>query len=227
MTTTQRRAVVTYWLERYPTSARRACNLIGLSRSRWHHQARRPARPELRERLKALAGQRPRWGYQRLHYLLRREGWVVNHKLVLRLYREERLAIARRRGKKRVAVPRVPLPVPLGATERWSMDCVSDALADGRSFRCFTLVDDFTRECPAIEVSHSLPALRVIQVLERLAAVRGLPRSIVCDNGLQALSSVIWGRTKSVARAMASEKAKQRASELAFPVGFHDARVPC
>jgi putative transposase len=201
VTTFQRRAVVTYWLGRFPTSARRACRLAGLSRSRWHHQPQRSRYPELRERLKVLAGQRPRWGYQRLHYLLRREGWVVNHKLILRLYREEGLAIARRRGKKRVAVPRVPLPAPSGATERWSMDFVSDALADGRPFRCFTLVDDFTRECPAIEVSHSLPALRVIQVLEQLAAVRGLPRSIVCDNGPEFAGQALdrWAHERGVA----------------------------
>ncbi|MBW7934121.1 MAG: IS3 family transposase, partial [Gemmatimonadaceae bacterium] len=201
MTANQRRAVVTYWLGQYPTSARRACGLIRLSRSRWHHRPTRPQHAELRERLKALAGQRPRWGYQRLHYLLRREGWHVNHKLILRLYREEGLAVARRRGKKRVAIPRVPLPAPSKATERWSMDFVSDALADGRPFRCFTLVDDYTRECPAIEVAHSLPALRVIQVLERLAAQRGLPRSIVCDNGPEFAGQALdrWAYARGVA----------------------------
>jgi putative transposase len=107
----------------------------------------------------------------------------MNHKLVLRLYREEGRAVSRRRGEKRVAMPRVPMPSPSKPNERWSMDLVSDALADGRAFRCFTIVDDMTRECPAIEVAHSLPALRIIQVLEWLALTRGLPRSLVCDNG--------------------------------------------
>lgn len=137
----------------------------------------------LRTRLRELATAKPRWGYQQLHILLRREGHMVNHKKVLRLYREEGLAVPRRRRKKHVAIARVPLPKPSGRTERWSMDFVSDALFDGRPFRCFTLVDDFTRECVAIEVAHSLPAWRVIPVLERAATERGLPRSIVCDNG--------------------------------------------
>ena len=183
VTTGQRRDVVTHLLAGHPTSARRACELVGLSRSRWHYRLRRRSHEDLRVRLRELAAMRPRWGYQRLHILLKREGRVVNHKLVLRLYREERLAVARRRRQKRVSVPRVPMPAPVAVNERWSMDFVTDALVDGRQFRCFTIVDDMTRECPAIEVSASLPALRVIQVLDRLASIRGLPRSIVCDNG--------------------------------------------
>ena len=91
--------------------------------------------------------------------LLQREGHVVNHKKVLRLYWEEGLAVARRRRKNQVAIARVPLPTPSTRTERRNMDFVSDALADGRSFRCLTIVDDFTRECPAITVGYSLPAL--------------------------------------------------------------------
>lgn len=183
VTTTQRREVVTYLIGSFPTSARRACELIGLSRSRWHYTIRRSVHGDLRSRLRELATLRPKWGYERLHILLRREGRIVNHKLVLRLYREEGLAVVRRRKKKRVSVPRVPLPTPTSANERWSMDFVADALSNGRAFRCFTLVDDLTRECPAIEVAHSLPALRVIQVLDRVAASRGYPRSVVLDNG--------------------------------------------
>ena len=184
VTTKQRRQVVTHLLAAFPqTSARRACRLASLSRSRWQYRAVRRDDGPVRMRLRELAAAKPRWGYQQLHVLLRREGYVINHKKVLRLYREEGLAVTRRRRKKLVAIARVPLPTPCGRTERWSMDFVSDALADGRPFRCFTLVDDFTRECPAIEVAHSLPAWRVIHVLERLAAERGLPTSIVCDNG--------------------------------------------
>jgi putative transposase len=183
VTTTQRREVVTYLIGSFPTSARRACGLIGLSRSRWHYTTRRSVHDDLRLRLRELAAMRPKWGYERLHILLRREGRIVNHKLVLRIYREEGLAVARRRRQKRVSVPRVPLPKPTSANERWSMDFVTDALSNGRAFRCFTIVDDLTRECPAIEVAHSLPALRIIQVLDRLSMTRGLPRSIVCDNG--------------------------------------------
>jgi putative transposase len=151
--------------------------------------------------LRALAAAWPRWGYQQLHVLLRREGHVINHKRVLRLYREEGLAVARRRRQKRVALPRVPLPKPARRTERWSMDFVSDALADGRAFRCLTIVDDFTRESPAIEVAHSLPAWRVIHVLERVATERGYPASIVCDNGPEFASKALdlWAHEHSVA----------------------------
>jgi putative transposase len=172
VTTRQRRQVVTHLLAAFPaTSARRACRLVRLSRSRWQYRSVRGDDAPLRARLRELAAAKPRWGYQQLHILLRREGRLVNHTKVLRLYREEGLAVARRRRTKHVAVARVPLPQPSARTERrterWSMDFVSDALADGRGFRCFTLVDDFTRECPALEVAHSLPAWRVIHVLER------------------------------------------------------------
>jgi putative transposase len=186
VTTRQRRLVVTHLLAAFRAqrvSARRVCRVIGLSRSRWHYRSRRGDDAELRERLRQLAAQRPRWGYQQLHILLRREGRLVNHKKVLRLYREEGLAVQRRRRKKRVAMLRVPLPVPSRRTERWSMDFIHDQLADGRPFRCFTLVDDFTRESIAIAVGHSLPGWRVLEILERAAGERGLPRSIVCDNG--------------------------------------------
>lgn len=192
MTTKQRRQVVTHLLAAFSkSSARRACRLVRLSRSRWQYRSRRGDDAPLRTRLRELAAAKPRWGYEQLHVLLRREGRVVNHKKVLRLYREEGLAVSRRRRKKHVAIARVPLPKPTGRTERWSMDFVSDALFDGRPFRCFTLVDDFTRECPAIEVGHSLPAWRVIHVLERVAAERGLPRSIICDNGPEFTSKAL------------------------------------
>ena len=204
MTTRQRRQVVTHLLAAYQphaVSARRVCHLVGLSRSRWHYRTRRGDDAELRERLRQLAAQRPRWGYQQLHILLRREGRQVNHKKVLRLYREEGLAVLRRRRKKRVAVQRVPLPVPSRRTERWSMDFVHDQLADGRPFRCFTLVDDFTRECIAIAVGHSLPGWRVGQILDRAIAERGRPRSIVCDNGPEFAGRVLdlWAHQHGVA----------------------------
>ena len=201
MTTTQRRQVVTHLLAAFLTSARRACRLVRLSRSRWQYRSRRGDDAPLRARLRELAALRPRWGYQQLHVLLRREGLKVNHKKVLRLYREEGLAVSRRRRKKHVAIARVPLPKPTARTERWSMDFVSDALADGRSFRCFTLVDDFTRECPAIEVGQSLPAWRITHVLDRVAAERGLPRSIVCDNGPEFAGKVMdrWAHDHGVA----------------------------
>ena len=137
--------------------------VIGLSRSRWHYAPVRPLRDApIRERLKALAQARPRFGYKRLHVLLKREGLVVNHKRVYRLYREERLTVRRHRGRRHVAEPRGPVVRPTQPKERWGMDFIHDACVDRRRFRCLTMVDEFTRECLAIEVDTSLPAARVI-----------------------------------------------------------------
>ena len=199
VTAEQRRTAVTHAMEAAGISERRACRFTGFARSSQRYQARRPRRDELRARLQTLALLRPRWGYRRLYVLLRREGCRVNRKLVHRLYREEGLAV-RRRKRKRVAVPRAPLAPPERANERWSVDFVSDALADGRKFRALTIVDDFTRESPAIEVDFSLPGARVIRTFERLAAVRGLPRSIVLDNGPEfaGLALDVWAHQRGV-----------------------------
>jgi len=190
VTTRQRRQVVTHLLAAYPVSTRHACRLVGLARSRWQYRSRRPPRTELRERLRELATERPRWGYKRLHVLLRREGYRVNHKLVYRLYREEGLLVRRRR-RKRVAGPRVPLPMPTRPNERWGMDFIMDSFVEGRRFRCLTMVDEYTRECPVIEVDTSLPSARVLQVLDRLAATCGLPQSLVVDHGPEFISKAL------------------------------------
>jgi putative transposase len=201
VTVTQRRQAVTHLLAAFPESSqRRACRLVALSRSRWQYRAVGRDDAALRQRLRELAAAKPRWGYEQLHILLRREGHVINHKKVLRLYREEDLAVAHRRHPKRVAVARGPLPRPTRRTERWSMDFVSDALSEGRGFRCFTLVDDFTRECPAIGVAHAFSAQQVIAVLDRVAGDRGVPLSIVCDNGPEFTSHALdrWATARGV-----------------------------
>ena len=181
-------------------SERRACRYTGFARASQRYRAQRPPRAALRARLHTLALLRPRWGYRRLYRLLRREGTMVNRKLVQRVYREEGLSVRRRR-RKRVAVVRVPIAAPTGPNERWSMDFVSDALADGRKIRALTIVDEYTRECPAIEVDHTLPGARVVQVLERLREARGLPRTIVCDNGPEFRGEALdqWAALRGVA----------------------------
>jgi putative transposase len=181
-------------------SERRACRYTGFARSSQRYESTRPPRTELRERLHSLATLRPRWGYRRLYVLLRREGYVVNRKLVQRVYREEGLHV-RRRKRKRVAVPRVPLPAPAAPNDQWSMDFVSDALGDGRKFRALTLVDDFTRESPVIAVDFSLPGERVVRVLDDVAAARGYPTVIVCDNGPEFAGEALdqWAHTRGVA----------------------------
>jgi putative transposase len=171
------------WLQTRGTSVRRACRVIGLSRATWQYQRRPdPATTTLLERLQAHATARPRFGYRRLQILLEREGLRVNHKRVHRVYRAAGLQVRRRRRKRLTRGDRVPLPSASGPRDRWSMDFTTDTLADGRNFRTLNIVDDFTRECVAIEVDRSLPGLRLTRVLDRLAA-DGLPHTIVVDNG--------------------------------------------
>ena len=184
MTAAARRAAAARVQNRYGLSELRACRLVGAGRSRLRYRPRgRADEAALRQRLRELAAARPRFGYRRLHALLRREGVVVNHKRVERLYREEGLAV-RRRGRKRVARGgRGRAALPGRPNQQWGVDFVSDALAWGRRIRLFTVVDVFTREVLAIEVDTSLPGGRVVRVLERLAAQRGAPDEIVLDNG--------------------------------------------
>jgi putative transposase len=155
---------------------------VGAALSSQRYRSRRPPQEALRQRLRELAVERIRWGYRRLHLLLRREGVHVNHKRLYRLYREEGLAV-RRRKRKRVAVPRQPMTTPTRLNECWAMDFMSDSLASGRRYRIFNVVDALSREGLASEVDTSLPAVRVIGVLEEIALLRGYPTRITLDNG--------------------------------------------
>jgi putative transposase len=183
------------------TSLRRACRLIGLSTATWRYQRRSdPTNLQLRERLQAHAAERPRFGYRRLHTLVDRDGLHVNHKRVYGVYREAGLQVRRRRRKRLTRGQRVPLPLPSRRGERWSMDFMVDTLADGRGFRTLNIVDDFTRECVAIEVDRSLPGLRVVRVLDRLAETSGLPNTLVMDNGPEFSGRVLdtWASARGV-----------------------------
>lgn len=183
MTTEERRTVVTSAQGRFGGSQRRMCRFLGFERTAIRYQPVRPLRDApLRARLRELAGVYGRWGVPRLHWRLRRDGEHVNYKRVERLYRLEGLAV-RRRGRKRLAVPRVPRPVAEGPNATWGIDFVSDQLADGRRFRCFTIVDHGVHEAPAIFVAHSIPSERVIVALEDVIAVRGQPTRLSLDNG--------------------------------------------
>lgn len=130
----------------------------------------------------ALAREKPRFGYRRLHVLLRRDGRVVNHKRVWRIYREAGLCVKRRKRKRLVRIG-APLEVLSAANQQWALDFASDAIATGRAIRVLSIIDAFTRECLALEVDTSFASQRVTRVLEQIIAVRGLPRSIRCDNG--------------------------------------------
>jgi putative transposase len=139
----------------------------------------------MRTRLRELAAVRRRFGYRRLLVLMRREGLVMNHKKFRRLYREERLQVRRRGGRKRALGTRAPLTVPQEPNQRWSLDFLSDAFVDGRRFRILAIVDDFTRECLALVADTSLPGLRVVRELEIIVARRGRPTMCVSDNGTE------------------------------------------
>jgi len=175
---------VGYLRQHFAFSERHACTLVAVPRSTVRYRARRRRDDgPLRRRLHELAGERPRFGYRRLHVLLRREGIVVNHKRIERLYRLDDLAV-RRRGRKRVARPARGRPDrPRLPNQQWALDFLSDTLASGRRIRLLAVVDVCTREALAIEVDTSLPGERVARVLTRIVAERGLPTQIVLDNG--------------------------------------------
>jgi putative transposase len=145
-----------------------------------------------------LAAIRRRFGYRRLHILLTREGVVINHKKLRRLYRE--LQVRRRGGRKRALGTRAPMALPQGPNQRWSLDFVSDAFADGRRFRILAIVDDFTRECLALVPDTSLPGLRVVRELDVLIASRGRPAMCVSDNGTELTGMAIlrWSQETRV-----------------------------
>jgi len=145
----------------------------------------------LRGRILDIAKARPRFGYLRIHILLRREGWRVNKKRVYRIYIEEGLQVRTKIRKKHVSQPRVKLPVPSRVNERWSMDFIHDSLSNGRKFRVLTVVDQFSRECPVLGVDSSLSGKKVVEYLEQVREVRGLPKAITVDNGSEFTSKAL------------------------------------
>jgi putative transposase len=164
-------------------SEKRACGLIGITRWSHRYQSRRDPQDALRLRLRELAGVRTRYGYRRLTVLLRREGWQLNAKRIYRLYREEALQVRTAKRKKRSGQLRVALPGATGANQRWSMDFVSDRLADGRWFRILTVIDQYTRECLCSYADRSQTGDKVVEQMKRLVKLRGAPESITVDNG--------------------------------------------
>ena len=182
-------------------SERRACKAIGCCRMTVRYKATRADDIGLRQRMRAIAEVRRRFGYRRLHMLLKREGYLVNHKKLFRLYRDERLAVRRRGCRKRAIGTRAPMMVPMIPNDRWSLDFVSDQLTDGRRFRILAVVDDCTRECLALVADTSLSGTRVARELDRLIIERGKPKMVVSDNGTELTSNAIltWADRSRVA----------------------------
>ena len=171
--------------EAYRISERHAARLVKLAIGTLRYQSRKVFDEVLRHRLRELAGTHVRYGYRRLTVLLRREGWHVNAKRIYRLYREEELIVRTKQRRKMARRQRATTPgMAVRPNQRWSMDFVSDKLADGRSFRILTVVDQFTRECVGLEADRSMTGKKVAEVLESAKPERGsLPESITVDNG--------------------------------------------
>lgn len=188
----RRRALVAYLKVAYEVSERQVCEVLCTSRSCHRYRSTVDRQEELRIRLRDLAASRVSYGHRRLHILLLREGWEVNHKRVYRLYREEGLSLRRKTPRRRVsAVKRVARPLPNDYNESWSMDFVSDQLYNGRQIRVLTIVDNNSRESLALKVGKSLRGEDVVSVLNKLIDDRGRPKKLWCDNGTEFTSRVI------------------------------------
>ena len=196
MTARQRRRVVEH-LKSRQVSERRACRVIKFSRSAAWRPLKGRDDSELRSALRTLAERYPRYGYPTLHDMLRAQGKVINPKRTYRLYREEGLQVRTKRRKK-LSRPRVPMLVPEAVNQRWSMDFVSDQLANGRRFRVLNVVDDYSRELVLQVTDFSISGHRVARELNQLS--RKLPKSIVCDNGPEFTSKAMffWAKQAGV-----------------------------
>ena len=207
-------------------SQRRACSFVGVDRKTFRYAPKRPEDAALRQRLRDLASERRRFGYRRLHLLLRREGLEMNPKKLYRLDREERLTVRKRGGRKRALGTRAPLGSPQGPNQRWSLDFVSDSLIDGRRFRILCVIDDFSRECLATVVDNSTPGTRVARELDRIAEARGLPCLVVSDNGTELTSHALlaWQQDRGVAwHSIAPGKPMQNGFVASFTGRLRDA----
>jgi putative transposase len=169
--------------ERFGLSQRRVCRLVELDRNTLRYRRRRQDDSGLRTRIREIAATKRRYGWPRIYVRLRREGWMVNHKKIERIYREEGLSLRRRARKKATAVARVALPLPRQPGFCYAMDFVHDRLANGRRCKCFTMTDLCSKEVPVIEGDASIGGERVCRILDRLFAGRPWPETLILDNG--------------------------------------------
>lgn len=201
MTPAAKRTAVAHLVEAHEMSQRRACQVIGADRSLIRYRSTGPDDTALRARMRALAAERRRFGYRRLHVLLRQEGLVENCKRTQRLYREEGLTVRKRRGRKRATGTRAPILTVTAPNARWSVDFVHDQLADGRRLRVFNVIDDVTKECLAAVVDTSISGRRVARELAAIVVRRGKPDLIVSDHGTEFTSNAMlqWTQSAGVA----------------------------
>ncbi len=183
-------------MERHDISQRRACRLVSVD-PKTVSRTREPDNQDIRVKMRAIAEQRRRFGYRRIGLMLEREGIMMNHKKLRRIYGEEGLSVKRRRGRKRALGTRAPMLEPSGPSVRWSLDFVSDSFGDGRRFRILAVIDDFTRECLALVADTSLSGARVARELDRIIRLYGKPQMIVSDNVLHSDTQASFGRRSS------------------------------
>jgi len=187
-----KRSLVIYLADSFRVSERRACSVLCIGRSTYRYRSIAEGQTALRMRIKEIAAVRIRYGYKRIHILLRREGWSINHKLVYRIYCEEGLSLRRKRPKKRTSEQfRVSRETVKNINDCWSMDFASDSLFNGRRFRTLTVVDIFSRECLGIEVDQGIKGNDVVTMLDHIKSLRGTPKMIRCDNGPEFVSKVM------------------------------------
>ncbi|NCP24493.1 MAG: IS3 family transposase [Erythrobacter sp.] len=191
LTPAAQREAVAHLQDCHGMSERRACRVIDADRKSVRYRSTRGDDAALREKLRELANQRRRFGYRRLHILLRREGVMINRKKTQRLYQEEGLAVRRRRSRKRAVGTRAPAPVLALPNQRWSLDFVHDQMASGRRFRVLNIVDDVTRECLRAVPDTSISGRRVVRELAELIVERGKPGMIVSDNSTELTSNAV------------------------------------
>ena len=195
-----KRKAVGFLIAELGLSERRGCRIVGLSRSVWQYRPLPKDDAAVVERLKVLASQNRRYGFLRLHALLRREGLVINHKRTHRLYRQEGLQVRTKKRRKLPRRDRVVIAAPSLPLQRWSLDFMSDQLADYRRFRILNIVDDYSKFCPGQIVDLSIPGARLARFLDQLAPLHGLPEEIVLDNGPEGTSRALfeWSERRGV-----------------------------
>jgi putative transposase len=195
-----KRKVVNDMTENFGRSLTKSCRLCNISRSSNGYKSKRQDDRQITERLMELAQKKRRYGCRRLHELLRREGLVINHKKTERLYRQAGLSLRIKKRRKLSAALRLSLPTPSKLNQIWAMDFVSDSLANCRRFRCLNIIDLYTRECLKIVVDTSIGGVRVTKTLDMLKELRGLPETIITDNGSEFTSKAMgmWAQVNHV-----------------------------
>jgi putative transposase len=184
----QLRKAADHLKKKFNRSERSVCRAIGLARSSCRYVSIKAPDDDLKAKMRDIAQKYRRYGYRRIYVLIRREGLKVNHKRIYRIYRAEGLKVERRKKKKMASFIRMASPLPTGPNERWSIDFVSDQFVDGRRLKIFTVVDDFSKECPLIHVDTSITGVKLVELFKELGRRRPLPATIVCDNGPEFIS---------------------------------------